>query len=47
MKRITFNVLFISKQSRVDKNGKTPVFLRVTVNGLRSEVSVMVIKRFV
>jgi site-specific recombinase XerD len=40
MKRITFNVLFISKQSRVDKNCKTPVFLRVTVNGLRSEMSI-------
>jgi hypothetical protein len=40
MKRVTFKILFIVKQSRVDKKGNTPVFLRVTVNRLRSEISI-------
>jgi len=40
MKRVTFKILFVVKQSRVDKKGNTPVFLRVTVNGLRCEISI-------
>lgn len=43
MKRVTFKILFIAKQSRVDKNGKTAVFLRFTVNGLRCEISINLI----
>ncbi len=40
MKRVTFKILFVVKQSRTHKNGYTPVYLRVTVNGQRSEISV-------
>ena len=40
MKRMTFKILFVVKASRVAKSGKTPVFLRVTVNGQRSEISI-------
>ena len=40
MKRITFKILFVTKQSRVTRSGETPVFLRVTVNGQRCETSI-------
>ena len=40
MKGITFKILFVVKASRVTRDGKTPVFLRVTVNGQRCETSI-------
>lgn len=40
MKRMTFKILFVVKASRVTRDGKTPVFLRVTVNGQRCETSI-------
>ena len=40
MKRVTFKILFVAKQSRLTKNGEIPVFLRVTVSGQRSETSI-------
>lgn len=40
MKRMTFKILFFVKASRVTKDGKSPVFLRVTVNGQRCETSI-------
>lgn len=40
MKRVTFKILFVVKLSRTNKSGYTPVYLRVTVNGLREEVSI-------
>ncbi|PXV57117.1 integrase-like protein [Dysgonomonas alginatilytica] len=40
MKRNTFHVLFFVKRSRVAKNGESPVFMRITVNGQRIETVV-------
>jgi len=40
MKRMTFKILFVVKASRVARDGKSPVYLRVTVNGLRCETSI-------
>lgn len=40
MKRMTFKILFVVKASRVTRDGKSPVFLRVTVNGQRCETSI-------
>ena len=40
MKRMTFKILFVAKQSRVTKSGEISVLLRVTVNGERSEGSI-------
>ena len=39
MKRATFNILFFIKKSKLLKNGTAPIYMRVTVNGKRSEVS--------
>ncbi len=36
----TFSVLFYPRGNDVDKNGKTSVYQRITVNGKRSEVSI-------
>tara|TARA_R110000868_G_scaffold68570_1_gene202719 strand:- start:17161 stop:17436 length:276 start_codon:yes stop_codon:yes gene_type:complete len=36
----TFSILFYPKQSDVDKEGKSPIYMRITVNGKRSEVSI-------
>ena len=35
----TFSVLFYPKRNDVDKRGKAPLYLRVTVNGKRCEIS--------
>ncbi len=35
----TFGLLFYLKKSKVDKQGKAPIYLRFTVDGKRSEVS--------
>ncbi|MFT4222352.1 site-specific integrase [Dysgonomonas sp.] len=40
MKRMTFKILFVAKQSRSTKTGEIPVLLRVTVNGQRCETSI-------
>ena len=37
---MTFKILFIAKQSRVMRNGKIPILLRVTINGQRCETSI-------
>ncbi|MCG1037303.1 site-specific integrase [Polaribacter sargassicola] len=39
MKRATFNILFFIKKSKLLKNGTAPIYMRITVNGKRSEVS--------
>jgi site-specific recombinase XerD len=39
MKRATFNILFFIKKSKVLKDGTAPIYMRVTINGKRSEVS--------
>ncbi|WP_298486200.1 site-specific integrase [uncultured Maribacter sp.] len=36
----TFSTLFYPRGNDVDKNGKTPIYLRITVNGKRSEFSI-------
>lgn len=40
MKRATFNVLFVVKKSKTTNLGESPVFVRVTVDGIRSESSI-------
>lgn len=44
MKRSSLKILFLIKKSRELKNGETPIFLRITVNGDRTETT---IKRYV
>ncbi len=39
MKRRTFKILFLVKQCRAARDGQAPVFLRVTVDGVRAEVT--------
>jgi site-specific recombinase XerD len=36
----TFSILFYPKQSDVDKEGNSPIYMRITVNGKRSELSI-------
>ena len=36
----TFGLLFYLKKSKVDTQGKAPIYLRITVNGKRSEISI-------
>lgn len=40
MKRSTFSVGFFLKKRKTNSNGRTPIYLRVTVNGERCEISV-------
>jgi site-specific recombinase XerD len=37
MKRASFGVLFFIKRAKKHKNGKLPVYARITINGLRAE----------
>jgi site-specific recombinase XerD len=37
MKRASFGVLFFIKRAKQHKNGKLPVYARITINGLRAE----------
>lgn len=37
MKRLTFNVIFFVKRTRASKDGKLPIYARITVNGERAE----------
>jgi len=39
MKNSTFSICFFAKNSKQLKNGKAPLFLRITVNGRRWEIS--------
>lgn len=36
----TFGLLFYLKKSKVDTHGKAPIYLRITVDGRRSEISI-------
>ena len=38
--KFELNVLFSLKRSKINKAGMVPVYLRITVNGERSELSV-------
>ena len=35
----TFGLLFYLKKSKVDAQGKCPIYLRITVDGKRTEIS--------
>ncbi|AOW18160.1 recombinase [Polaribacter vadi] len=36
----TFSILFYPKKNHTNKDGKTPIYMRITVNGRRSELSI-------
>ena len=36
----TFGLLFYVKRAKIDNNGKAPIYLRITVDGIRSELSI-------
>jgi hypothetical protein len=36
----TFSILFFLQRSKTTKDGKAPVYLRITVNGKRSQISI-------
>ncbi len=40
MERNTFNPLFFIKRKQLLKNGEAPIYLRITVNGERRQMSV-------
>ncbi len=40
MKRATFKTLFLIKPSRISKNGECPVYMRITINGMRMESTI-------
>ena len=40
MERTTFGMTFYIRRTKLDKTGKAPIFLRVTVNGLRADTSI-------
>ena len=40
MKRATFTILFFIKKSKLLKDETAPIYMRVTVNGKRSEISI-------
>lgn len=35
----SFNLLFLAKRSKMNKNGLIPIFLRITIDGERLEIS--------
>lgn len=44
MERTTFNLLFYVRRARPNRLGEAPIFMRITVNGVRSDAS---IKKFI
>ncbi|MFA5816843.1 MAG: hypothetical protein WC865_14620, partial [Bacteroidales bacterium] len=40
MKRATFKVMFYLKRQKENANGEVPIYMRVTVNGIRAEVAI-------
>ena len=40
MQRSTFSILFYIKKSKLLKGGKAPIYMRITINGERSEISI-------
>lgn len=40
MERTTFGMTFYIRRTKLDKTGKAPVFLRITMNGLRADTSI-------
>ncbi len=39
MNRTTFSILFYLKRSKLNKNGEAPIYMRITIDGERSETS--------
>jgi hypothetical protein len=39
MKRKTFSIAFFIKKSKLLRNGKAPVLMRITIDGVRADVS--------
>ena len=39
METNTFRILFYLKRTKLLKNGEAPIFMRITVNGERAEIS--------
>jgi heme-binding NEAT domain protein len=42
MKNSTFSICFFIKKSKLLKNGKAPLFMRITINGNRWETSMQI-----
>lgn len=42
MEKMTFSICFFIKRSKLLKNGKAPVFMRITINGNRWETSMQI-----
>ncbi|MDR0796531.1 MAG: hypothetical protein LBE79_10880 [Tannerella sp.] len=40
MKKKTFAILFYVKRTKLLKNGEAPIFMRITVDALRAEISI-------
>ena len=40
MERTTFGMTFYIRRTKLDKTGKAPVFMRITVNGQRADASI-------
>ena len=40
MKKKTFTILFFVKRTKLLKNGDAPIFTRITVDGIRLEMSI-------
>jgi hypothetical protein len=40
MSRTTFSILFYLKRSKLNKKGEAPIYIRITINGERSETSI-------
>ena len=40
MEKPTFGMTFYIRRTKLDKTGKAPVFLRITMNGLRADTSI-------
>lgn len=36
----TFGLLFYVKRAKIDSNGKAPIYVRITIDGIRSELSI-------
>jgi hypothetical protein len=40
MKRSTFTTVFFIKRKKTLRNGEAPIYIRITINGVRAEASV-------
>ena len=40
MNRTTFSILFYLKRTKLNKKGEAPIYMRITIDGQRSETSI-------